>query len=315
MAWQRLWAKAPDGEHQIGEANDACVTTPTRIIGAAIGVGAQDTRCQYGPDRLCEAGIIDRLQGLSPAIVWDRFVRPDMTIEDSDAPAQIVAFCERLAAVVGPIVAQDQRVWVVGGDHSCAIGTWSGASTGLDGPLGLIWLDAHMDSHTPATSPSGAVHGMPLACLLGCGPASLVELGGPSPKLRPQNVCLVGVRSFEPEEARLLHELGVRIFHIDEVERRGLSVVMHEALDRCQRQTAGFGLTIDLDVIDPVDAPGVGSPESSGICGKDLAKSLEQIGDHPNLVGVEIAEFNPDKDIDSKTAELVYRLLASMVGK
>ncbi len=105
MAWQRPWAKAPDGEHQIGEANDTCVTTPTRIIGAAIGVGARDTGCQYGPDGLCEAGIIDRLQGLSPAIVWDRFVRPDMTIEDSDALAQIVAFCERLATVVGPIVA------------------------------------------------------------------------------------------------------------------------------------------------------------------------------------------------------------------
>ena len=93
MAWQRPWAKAPDGEHQIGEANDACVTTPTRIIGAAIGAGAHDTRCQHGPDRLCEAGIIDRLQALSPAIVWERFVRPDMAIEDSDAAAQIVAFC------------------------------------------------------------------------------------------------------------------------------------------------------------------------------------------------------------------------------
>ena len=102
MVWQRSWAKAPDGEHRIGAANDACVITPTRIIGAAIGVGARDTRCQYGPDGLCEAGIIDRLQALSPAITWERFVRPDMAIEDSDAPAQIVAFCERLAAVVGP---------------------------------------------------------------------------------------------------------------------------------------------------------------------------------------------------------------------
>lgn len=315
MAWQRPWAKALDGEYQIGEANDACVTTPTRIIGAAIGVGAPDTRCYYGPDGLCEAGIIDRLQALSPAIVWDRFVRPDMAIEEHDAPAQIVAFCERLAAMVGPIVAQDQRVWVLGGDHSCAIGTWRGASAGLDGPLGLIWLDAHMDSHTPATSPSGAVHGMPLACLLGHGPPALADLAGDSPRLRPEDVCLIGVRSFEPEEARLLDELGVRIFHMDEIERRGLNAVMEEALDLCQRHTAGFGLTIDLDVIDPVDAPGVGSPENGGLCGKDLAKSLEQIGDHPNLVGVEIAEFNPDRDIERKTAELVYRLLAAMVGK
>ncbi|MFQ5759869.1 MAG: arginase [Acidiferrobacterales bacterium] len=315
MAWQRPWAKAPDSEHQIGEANDTCVTTPTRIIGAAIGAGAHDTRCQHGPDRLCQAGIIDRLEELSPAITWERFLRPDMAIEDSDAPAQIVAFCERLAAVVGPIVAQDQRVWVLGGDHSCAIGTWSGASAGLDGPLGLIWVDAHMDSHTPATSLSGAVHGMPLACLLGYGPPSLVELAGPGPKLRPENVCLVGVRSFEPEEAHLLDELGVRIFDMDEIARRGLNVVMGEALDLCQRNTAGFGLTLDLDAINPVDAPGVGSPESGGICGKDLAKSVEQIGDHPNLVGVEIAEFNPDRDIERKTAALVYRLLAAMVGR
>ena len=172
-----------------------------------------------------------------------------------------------------------------------------------------------MDSHTPATSPSGAVHGMPLACLLGYGPPSLVALGGPGPKLRPENVCLVGVRSFEPEEAHLLDELGVRIFDMDEIERHGLNVVMGEALDLCQRNTAGFGLTLGLDAINPVHAPGVGSPESGGICGKDLAKSLEQIGDHPNLVGVEIAEFNPDRDVERKTAALVYRLLAAMVGK
>jgi arginase len=228
----------------------------------------------------------------------------------------LARFCDQLAREVCRALREHQRVCVLGGDHSCAIGTWSGAQQALGdkGPLGLVWVDAHMDSHTPATSPSGALHGMPLACLLGHGPAALAGLAGSKPKLTPQHVCLVGVRSFEPAEAALLRRLGVRVFYMDEVHRRGFARVMHDALTYVQKNTAAFGVSIDLDAIDPRDAPGVGSPVEAGICGKDLAELLSHVGRHPRLLGLEIAEFNPHKDVDNRTAERVIDLLAATVG-
>ncbi|MFQ5937375.1 MAG: arginase, partial [Acidiferrobacterales bacterium] len=203
-----------------------------------------------------------------------------------------------------------------GGDHSCAIGTWTGVTGALasSGSVGLIWLDAHMDSHTPETSPSGAVHGMPLACLLGFGPIPLVRLGGFSPKLLPEDVCVVGVRSFEPVEATLLTELGVRVFDMDEVDRRGLSTVLDEAQSHVQRHTAAYGITIDIDVIDPGDAPGVGTPEPGGIGGKDLSAALRELTEQSAPVGVELAEYNPDKDVNGMTADLICELFASVSG-
>ncbi len=172
-----------------------------------------------------------------------------------------------------------------------------------------------MDSHTPETSPSGAVHGMPLACLLGIGAPALAQLGGYAPKLRPENVCVVGVRSFEAAEANLLQRLGVQVFSMDEIRQRGMNTVLTDAIDRVRRHTAAFGITIDLDAIDPRDAPGVGSPEPGGIAGEELVAALAPMSRYDDLVGVEIAEFNPDRDVDGVTAMLIYELLASIAGK
>ena len=172
-----------------------------------------------------------------------------------------------------------------------------------------------MDSHTPDSSPSGAVHGMPLACLLGSGAPALVRLGGYAPKLRAENVCVVGVRSFEPAEASLLQRLGVHVFGMDEIRQRGMTAVLAEAIERVRMHTAAFGITVDLDVVDPRDAPGVGSPEPGGIAGAELVAALAQLSRYHDLVGVEIAEFNPDRDVDGVTAVLLYELLASIAGK
>jgi arginase len=181
--------------------------------------------------------------------------------------AQVHDLCARLCADVRDALADGALPIVVGGDHSCAIGTWSGVHSFLGaGPApGLLWLDAQMDSHTPETTYSGAIHGMPLACLLGVGDKRLVEVGGAGPKLRPEHTVLLGVRSYELEEAELLQRLGVREMAAPELSRRGFETCFAEALDIVHRAACGFGIRIDLDVFEPRRVPGVGRP-SRAVC-------------------------------------------------
>jgi arginase len=213
------------------------------------------------------------------------------------------------------VVAREGRFAVIGGDHSCAIGTWSGVAHARRtfGPIGLVWIDAHMDSHTPETSHSGALHGMPLACLLGRGEARLTQLMTRSPKLVAAHTCVVGARSFEPEEAALLDELGVRVIARSELKTLALRDAIGEAVAIAASAPGGFGITIDLDVIDPVDAPGVGSPEPGGIPAQQLIDALAPIRHHPALLGVEIAEYNPFRDRGDKTADLVIHLMSTLL--
>jgi arginase len=215
---------------------------------------------------------------------------------------------------------------VIGGDHSCAIGTWSGVGAALkqgenkDARLGLIWFDAHMDAHTPATSPSQALHGMPLACLLGYGDAHLTDLMDHGvgekhrPVLRPEDVCLIGVRSFEWGEAALLHQLGVRVYFMAEVRERGLPEIVREALLRVRRETDGFGVSIDLDVLEPAEEPGVGSPVPGGIALHDMLEALAWVRATSGLKALEIVEYNPYSDHHFDTAAAVADLARTIVG-
>jgi arginase len=235
--------------------------------------------------------------------------------EDLD---RVVDVDSRLAMRVAAHIKDHILPVVVGGDHACAVGTWSGVRAGLapHQAMGLIWVDAHMDSHVPATSPSGALHGMPLACLLGEGPDALIKLAGPAPKLQPQHVCLIGVRSFERGEQALLERVGVRIYFMDEVKARGFGGVWEEAVRYVTQRTAGYGVTIDLDAIDPRDAPGVGTPEGDGIAGEDLIAAVRQLHDDPRLLALEIAEYNPHEDRERLTLKLLRRLIcAALAGK
>ena len=312
MLWGNTWAREADPR-----ASSALLapTRTTGIIGAAIGLGARDSRCEHGPATLAASGLLERLQRQLPTSEWVATLHARGAGRGQDPLPNIASFCRRLAHATREVVRNENCAWVLGGDHSCAIGTWTGIASAQDEPLGLIWIDAHMDSHTPESSPSGAVHGMPLACLLGAGAPELVRLGGYAPKLRAENVCVVGVRSFEPAEASLLQRLGVHVFGMDEIRRRGMTAVLAEAIERVRMHTAAFGISIDLDVIDPRDAPGVGSPEPGGIAGAELVAALAQLSRYHELVGVEIAEFNPHRDVDGMTAALLYELLASIAGK
>lgn len=285
---------------------------PVRIIGAASGWGARDRRCGAGPETLRQQGLVAYLRRHGMPASWEITVGSSERYES--AVAAVEALCVKLSQVTGNIVARGEPFVVLGGDHSCAIGTWSGVSQARRGagPLGLIWIDAHMDSHLPETSPSGALHGMPLACLLGRGDPRLTAVGKHGPTLLPENVVLIGVRSFEPDEHLLLRQLGVKVFFMEEVRRRGLNEVFHQALERVRDRTAGFGISIDIDAIDPKEAPAVSTPVPGGIAKEELTTLLRQLHGETQLMGLEIVEYNPALDKEYLTARLISELLLSV---
>jgi ornithine--oxo-acid transaminase len=263
-----------------------------------------------GPTALRAGRLARSLRDSGVQVDWGAIVSTDAPT-DTDATAAVSALCVRLAGEVGSAMREGCLPVVLGGDHTCAIGTWGAVRRNLhaSGPLGLIWIDAHLDSHLPHTTPSEALHGMPMACLLGHGDPRLAQLFGAAPVLDPAHVCLIGARSFEPDEAALLMQMGVRVFPMEEVRRRGLEAVFVEALGIVQTGTAGFGVSIDLDALDPEDAPGVGTPVAGGLRGAALVEVLRHLRGNPLLQAVEIAELNPVLDEDGLTAARVTTLL------
>jgi arginase len=283
---------------------------PIEIIGVASGLGARDPGCAAGPDRIEQSGLVAGLQKQACDISWRSTLRPDSALSPL---AGIEVLCATLADEIRTTMDRGRLPLVIGGDHSCAIGTWSGAALALrqQGPLGLIWIDAHMDSHTPETTPSGAIHGMPLAALLGHGVPELVNIAAFSPKILPEHLCLIGVRSFESGEAALLQRLGVRVFFMTEVKQRGIAAVMAEALAIATQGTAGFGISIDLDAFSPEESPGVGTPVRHGLHHLELDRVLQGILRHPRLAALELAEYNPQRDRHQRSLRLAADLLAA----
>jgi arginase len=288
------------------------------VIGVASGLGAPNKRCGDGPPRLLEGGLVERLGARGTDLSWRVMLRPPQPARGSGIAA-IAKLSARIASEVLAVMRDAHFPVVLGGDHSCAIGTWSGAARSLAprGPLGLVWIDAHMDSHTPATSASGMPHGMPLAALLGYGGSRKVAAQADiilnDGHLAPEHVCLIGIRSHEPEEAELLDRLGVKVFRMDDIESRGLRPVLADAVRVARDGTAGYGLSVDLDAMDPLDAPGVGTPEPGGISAIMLLEALQVCAGDPRLVALEVVEYDPHRDIGGRTALLVEEILAAVL--
>ena len=280
-----------------------------KVIGAASGLGAPDGRCARAPAVIWKAG-----QQAGLGVEWGVIVEP---ATGAQGLAGLVDFTINLAGTVATAIALEpgRRVAVIGGDHSCAIGTWNGVARSIGGPIGLIWVDAHMDAHTPETSPSGKWHGMPVATLLGHGVPALVNLAPRGYVVQPQHLVLVGVRSYEPPEQELLQRLGVKVFTDDDVDRIGFENVMRQAQQIVTDGTLAYGISIDLDGLDLRDAPGVGSPVVGGIAAKQLLAVLAKLASDPRLAAMEIVEFNPVIDVEHRTERLVLALLAAMSGK
>ena len=285
-----------------------------QVIGVASGCGAADTGCEAGADALRAMRVTARLRAHGFSARWADVIRPAEAYR-ADTLKAVRKICMRLARRVDRIVRDGDMPIVVGGDHTSAIGTWKGIAYAREqqGLVGLLWIDAHMDAHTPQTSESGMLHGMPVACLLGYGYSELTEIAHGA-KLDPKCVCLYGVRSFERGEAEFLERLGVRVYFMHEIARRGLADTLREALSIVTCASGGFGITLDLDAIDPGDAPGVGSPAPEGIPGAELISGLAEHGGHPNLVGVEIVEYNPYRDRQAATAGLVGDALVAILA-
>jgi arginase len=276
------------------------------LIGAAWGLGGADPGCAEAPAALAPL-LVQRLTACGvPAFTGPIFEPPPGERRRQLAVSKL---CGQLAAAVADARRNGRLPCVLGGDHSCAGGTWTGVARTLRGALGLLWIDAHMDSHTPATSHTGRLHGMPLAWLLGQDDDPLYGLA--SGVLEPQHVCLVGVRSYEPEEDARLRRLGVRVVFMEEIRERGIDAVLDEALDIVTAGTSGFGVSIDLDVITPEEAPNVGTPVSGGVSSAELALALEEIAGRPGLAAVELVEYSPRLDRDGRTARVAIDLLSA----
>ena len=282
-----------------------------RIIGAASGIGAQDCGCQDGPVAFHHSQAWHEIAS-HPLLDWGRTLFPPAG-EGMSATARIAALCHNLADELALCLRDGAFPVVIGGDHSIAIGTWSGVARSLGQPPGLLWIDAHLDSHTPETTYSGAVHGMPLACLLGRGDKRLLNLGLTGEQVNARHTAVLGPRSYEPEELAFLQRLGVRIFTADELAARGFAACLDEALAIVTAALAGFGVTLDLDAIDPRLAPGVGSPEPDGLVAYDVRTALQWIGGMPGLRALEIVEYNPDRDRHGVTAALISDLIGAVL--
>ena len=277
-----------------------------KIIGASSGIGADDSRCAEGPVHI--KNNLKQFGEPFSRFTWHATLHSHSLSEPIE---NIADFCLRLAQQTYILTYHNQKFVILGGDHSCAIGTWSGiaAATKDQGELGLVWIDAHMDAHTPKTTESGNIHGMPIAVLLGAGDWRLTNILSFAPKIKPKNICLIGVRSYELEESKFLQALGVKIYFIEEVLKRGISNVINEAVQYVKQSTIGYGISIDLDAFDPIQVPGTGLPVNNGINVEEFLASLVCLSQDQKLFATEIVEYNPYFDINNKTAKVILQIL------
>lgn len=273
------------------------------------GLGATHGGSGDGPSYALNQGLLSWLEKAQGITIGARLI-PDPEATGTEKLARIATLCERLAQKIADCRLRQRIPLVIGGDHTSAIGTWSGVhQVSTPHGLGLIWIDAHMDCHTPKTSTSGAYHGMPLACLLGYGPSVLTHIMSAQAKILPAQLCLLGVRSFESGEAQLLKSLGVKIFTMADIQNLGFSHCLALALDYVGQTSHQIGLSVDLDALDPIDAPGVSCPVSQGISAQDFLQALPLVAKQPNLVGVEVVEYNPHVDVAQRTGKLLLDII------
>ncbi len=231
---------------------------------------------------------------------------------------EIAATCTKHAELVLKSLELGKVPLALGGDHSVAAGTVAGVAEFYrrrNEKIGLIWIDAHTDINTPESSPSGNVHGMPLAATMGLGPAELSNIFNFSPKVVPENCVLVGVRDIDAIERANVRRAGIEVLTMRDIDERGMRTVMEEALRIAGRGTAGYHVSLDMDWIDPEDAPGVGTPVRGGATYREAHLAMEIIADHGRMLSFEIVEVNPVIDEHNRTAELAVELALSAFGK
>ena len=293
------------------------------MIGVPMDLGAGRRGVDMGPSAVRYAGLGQLVQGLGFSYSDGGDI--SVPLPEARAPGkgarylkEIHRACERLAQRVEKLMDEGVMPLVVGGDHSMAIGTITGVSSSFrkrGEKLGLIWVDAHADMNTPETSPSGNIHGMPLGSVMGYGAPELVNLGGFSPKIDPDNVALIGIREVDPGEREIVLRSGIHYYEMMKVDARGMGAVIEEAMAHAMRGTAGVHLSFDMDAVDPDYAPGVGTPVRGGLSLRESHLIMEVVSDSARLVSMEFAELNPIHDVANQTGQLLCELVGSALGK
>ncbi|MCM2983416.1 arginase [Niallia circulans] len=290
------------------------------IIGMPMDLGQMRRGVDMGPSAIRYAGIFERLSKLFSSIEdWGDISvgRPETIIDVQSNLRNLHLIAEKnqmLAEMVDKIIQSKSFPLVLGGDHSIAIGTLAGVSKHYTN-LGVIWYDAHGDLNTAETSPSGNIHGMPLAVSLGYGHELLTNILGASPKIKPEHVVIIGARSLDEGERRLIKELGIKVFTMHEIDRLGMTKVMESTIDYLKEKTDGVHLSLDLDGLDPNDALGVGTPVPGGISYRESHLAMEMLAESGLITSAEFVEVNPILDERNKTASLAVALMGSLFGE
>ncbi len=306
------------------------MTTPTlptiRIVGIPMDLGQERRGVDMGPSAVRYAGLMERLQTLGYA-VQDA---GNIAVPDRDQPQvqmhewietscggmrhlpEVVAACRRIYEVAKECATTPEIPIFLGGDHSVAIGTVGGTATA--GPVGLIWIDAHGDFNTPETSPSGNIHGMPVAALVGRGCEDLVNLGHPGPKLRPEDVVMIGVRDLDPAERVELAASGIHVYTMRDIDELGMGPVARRSLDHLGHLSR-LHISLDMDSIDPGITPGVGTPVPGGMTFREAHLLMEVLAESSKVDAIDVVEINPILDHRNATAEMAVALVASLLGQ
>jgi len=294
------------------------------VIGAPMDLGAGRRGVDMGPSALRVAGLHQKLTEIGYQVEDLGNVVVDQPESLPAGPShahylpQIAHTCARLSDMVERAASQERVPLVLGGDHSAAMGTIAGMSRHRrksGHKLGLLWMDAHADMNTPDSSPSGNVHGMPLACVIGLGPAELTGLAGQVPMVDPENVAIVGLRSVDDIEKYNVRGAGVHPFTMRDIDERGMRTVIQQAIHAVSSGTSGFHLSFDLDAVDPDEAPGVGTPVHGGITYREAHLAMEIVCDSGLMTSLELVELNPVLDVANRTAILGVELIMSALGK
>lgn len=291
------------------------------IIGVPMDFGQNRRGVDMGPSAMRYAGAIQRLEALGHEVKDEGDISIDQTAAGHDTNTklrnlpEVIETSTKLADKVSEVLSNKRFPLVLGGDHSIAIGTLAGLAKNYEN-LGVIWYDAHADMNTEETSPSGNIHGMPLAVSMGLGHDKLVNIHGYAPKVKPENIVIIGARSVDPGERDLIKEKGVKVFTMHEIDKLGMTEVMNQAMWYLRdREVDGVHLSLDLDGLDPLYTPGVGTPVPGGISYRESHLAMEMLASSNLITSAEFVEVNPILDEKNKTADVAVALMGSLFGE
>jgi arginase len=290
------------------------------LIGVPIDLGADRRGVDMGPSAIRYAGVVERLRKIGYTIHdrGDLVVRRPQNYSSAGTNLKYLEEISKVGNELADKVAEEMSLGhfplVIGGDHSIALGTLAGVLQHKKS-TGVIWYDAHGDLNTADTSPSGNIHGMPLAVSMGYGHEKLISIGGLEAKVKAENIVIIGARSLDEGEKRFIKEQGIKVYTMHEIDRLGMTRVMEEALETVTTGTDGVHLSLDLDGLDPNDAPGVGTPVIGGITYRESQLAMEMLSEANVLTSAEFVEVNPILDSMNKTAEVAVELMVSLFGE